>query len=164
VDVESQLKKGSTFRIYIPAGSQQPKPEVATTTPEPVRGGTETILVVEDEEAVREFVVQLLKSSGYQTISAESGAHALEQWAQRRGKIDLLLTDLMMPGNLTGRELGDRLQAEDPSLKILYSSGYSPGMAGKDIAVLKLNNFLPKPYNPSKLLRSLRHCLDGQTN
>ena len=163
-EVESQPGHGSTFRIFVPTCNIKPEADPVPPVPEPMRRGSETILVVEDEESVRDFVVQLLKSSGYQAIAAESGPQALERWAQHGGKIDLLLTDIMMPGGITGRELGDRLQAQDPALKVIYSSGYSPGMAGKDIALLKLNHFLPKPYSPSKLLKSLRQCLDGQTH
>ena len=95
---------------------------------------------------------------------AESGPQALERWAQNRGKIDLLLTDMVMPGGLSGRQVGERLLAEDPALKVLYSSGYSAGMAGKDVAVPKEKNFLPKPYCPTKLLEILRRCLDGPAN
>jgi two-component system cell cycle sensor histidine kinase/response regulator CckA len=163
-EVESQPGQGSTFRIFMPTCNVEPEVVSVPSITAPVSRGSETILVVEDEEAVREFVVQLLQSSGYQTIAAESAPQALERWAQHRGKIHLLLTDMMMPGGLTGRELGDRLSAQDPALKVIYSSGYSPGMAGKDLALFKLKSFLPKPYDPAKLLKILRHCLDGHAN
>ena len=84
--------------------------------------------------------------------------------AVRVDKIDLLLTDMVMPGGLTGRQVSERLLAEDPALKVIYSSGYSPGMAGKDLALLQNKNFLPKPYCPSKLLETLRKSLDGPAN
>jgi len=164
VEVHSQPGQGTTFRIFIPTGNVEPKPEPAPSAPEPMRCGNETILVVEDETEVRQFIVEVLRAHGYQTIDAESGPQALERWAQNRGKIDLLLTDMVMPGGLTGRQLGERLLAEDPALKVIYSSGYSAGMAGKDAAVLKERTFLPKPYCPTKLLEILRHCLDGATN
>ncbi len=164
VEVHSQPGEGSTFRICLPVRNVEPKPEPAPSAPEPVRRGSETILIVEDEPTVREFIVEVLRSHGYQTIAAESGPQALERWAQNRGKIDLLLTDMVMPGGLTGRQVSERLLAEDPALKVLYSSGYSAGMAGKDVAVLKEKNFLPKPYCPTKLLEILRRCLDGPAN
>jgi two-component system cell cycle sensor histidine kinase/response regulator CckA len=161
VEVQSEPGKGTTFRIFIPICNVKPKHEQALSTPEQASRGTETILVVEDETELREFVVQVLRSHGYQAIAAESGPQALERWAENRGKIDLLLTDIVMPGGLTGRQVGERLLAEDPALKVLYSSGYSVGMAGKDGPIIPNKNFLPKPYCPSKLLETLRQCLDG---
>jgi PAS domain S-box-containing protein len=163
-EVQSRPGEGSTFRIFIPACNVEPKPEIALSAPEPMRGGTETILVVEDEEPLRDFVVQVLQSYGYQILAAKSGPQALERWAQHPGKVHLLLTDMVMPGGLTGREVGERLLAQDPALKVIYSSGYSPGMAGKDLALFQEKNFLPKPYGPAKLLETLRWCLDGPAN
>jgi CheY-like chemotaxis protein len=164
IEVHSQPGEGSTFRIYIPTCNVEPKADPAPAAPEPMRRGSETILVVEDEATVREFVIQVLQSYGYQIIAAESGPQALERWAQHRGKVHLLLTDMVMPGGLSGRQVGERLLAQDPALKVIYSSGYSPGMAGQDVAVLKDKNFLPKPYCPTKLLEVLRQCLDGPAN
>jgi two-component system, cell cycle sensor histidine kinase and response regulator CckA len=164
VEVQSHPGQGSTFRVFLPTcgavASVEPKPSIS----EPMRGGDETILVVEDEEEVRDFVVEVLKSYGYQTIVAKSGNEALEQWSRHKGQIDLLLTDMVMPGGLSGRQLAERLLAEDPALKVVYSSGYSPGLAGGDLAVLQDKTFLPKPYRPAKLLEMLRQCLDGSVN
>jgi DNA-binding NtrC family response regulator len=84
----------------------------------------------------------------------------LECWEEHRGKIHLLLTDMIMPGGLTGRELSERLLMRNPALKVIYSSGYSPGMAGKALTVLRGKNFLPKPYCADKLLKKLREFLD----
>jgi two-component system cell cycle sensor histidine kinase/response regulator CckA len=160
VEVQSEPGQGTTFRIFIPARKVKAKPESARPTPKPACRGTETILVVEDEAEVRDFVIEVLGSHGYQTIVAESGPQALERWAQNRGKIDLLLTDMVMPGGLSGRQVGERLLADNPALKVVYTSGYGVGMAGKDDTVLKQKNFLPKPYCPATLLETLRHCLD----
>jgi two-component system, cell cycle sensor histidine kinase and response regulator CckA len=164
VEVLSLPGQGSTFRVFIPVSNVEPQEDPVPSALEPMRHGSETILVVEDEEVVRDFIVEVLRSHGYQTIAAESGPQALERWAQHRSKIHLLLTDMVMPGGLTGREVGERLLAQDPALKIIYSSGYSPGMAGRDVAVLKEKSFLPKPYCPTKLLETLRQCLDGPAN
>jgi CheY-like chemotaxis protein len=161
VEVQSEPGKGTSFRIFIPTSVIKPKHEDALSSSEPASRGTETILVVEDETELREFVVEVLRSHGYQAIAAESGPQALERWAQNRGKIDLVLTDIVMPGGLTGRQVGERLLAEDPALKVLYSSGYSVGTAGKDGLVIPNKNFLPKPYCSTKLLETLRRCLDG---
>jgi DNA-binding NtrC family response regulator len=87
---------------------------------------------------------------------------ALKVWAQHKEEVDLLLTDMVMPEGISGRQLAERLQAEDPALKVIYTSGYSPGMAGKDIALLEGFNFLAKPYPPSRLAHVVRECLDGK--
>jgi len=163
-EVKSQLGVGSTFLIYLPICDAQSNPESTSLTPKPLRRGSETILVVEDEEAVRNFVVHVLEAHGYRTIAAESGPQALDRWQQHRGKINLMITDMMMPGDMTGRQLGERLTAQDPDLKVVYSSGYSPGMNGKDITVFQSKYFLPKPYTSAKLLEILGQCLDGQAN
>ena len=160
VEIQSQPGQGSCFRIFIPVCTVEIKTDPVVPTPKPMRRGSETILVVEDEASVRDVVVEVLRSHGYQTLVADSGSQALERWKQHDGKIHLLLTDLVMPGGLTGREVGERLLAEDPALKVIYSSGYSPGLAGKDIPLLQGKTFLPKPYRASKLLEKLRECLD----
>jgi PAS domain S-box-containing protein len=156
VEVQSQPDHGSCFRIFLPVCIVEPQPELITPGPELMRRGSETILVVEDEPAVRDVVVKLLSSHGYQTLVADSGPKALERWAQHRGKIHLLLTDMVLPGGLTGREVSHRLLAQDPTLKVIYSSGYSPCLAG----TAQDQTFLPKPYRASQLLNKLRECLD----
>jgi CheY-like chemotaxis protein len=124
--------------------------------------GSETILVVEDEPALRELVVNVLELCGYRIRQARTGVEALRVWERHKDEIDLLLTDMVMPEGMSGRQLAERLQAEDPSLKVIYTSGYSPGMAGKDIALLEGFNFLAKPYPPSRLAQVVRECLDGK--
>jgi len=119
--------------------------------------------VAEDEAEVRDFVVKVLSAHGYETLAADSGPQALERWTGHRGKIHLLLTDMVMPGGLTGRELGKRLVALDPALKVVYSSGYSPGQEAKDAAALQREMFLSKPYRASELLEKVRECLDCET-
>ncbi len=162
VDVQSQPGQGSIFQVFIPTCAAESKTDAIPEKREPLRRGNETILVVEDETAVRDFVVELLQTHGYQTIEAESGPQALERWTQHCGKIHLLLTDIMMPGGLTGREVGEQLLAQDPTLKVIYSSGYSPGMADKAPTLLRGRNFLPKPYSADKLLNKLREFLDDK--
>jgi len=160
VEVQSQPGHGSTFKVFIPVSEKRPAALPTPLNTAPLQGGHESILVVEDEEDVRDFVVQVLKSHGYSVLPAVSGVQALELWTQRKGDIDLLLTDLVMPGGLLGRELAERLTADDPRLAVIYTSGYSPGMTGEDLAVLQGHNFLPKPYRPAKLLDLVRECLD----
>lgn len=160
IEVESQLGAGTTFRIYLPSSIPTAQPAPATPA-QKVKGGHETILVVEDEDPLRELVTEILKLYGYQVISAESGVHALKLWPEHKNEIDLLLTDMVMPLGVSGRELAERLQADAPGLKVIYTSGYSPGMAGKDLALLEGFNFLAKPYPPARLAEVVRECLDG---
>jgi two-component system cell cycle sensor histidine kinase/response regulator CckA len=159
--VTSQPAKGATFRVYFPASH-----EVAEKT-EPVidtamLSGRETILVAEDEDALREMVAQILRIQGYTVLEAASGAHALDVWEQAGRPVDLLLTDMVMPGGIMGRELAERLQGLSPQLKVIYTSGYSPGMAGRDISLLEGRNFLAKPYSICKLAQVVRECLDNK--
>jgi two-component system cell cycle sensor histidine kinase/response regulator CckA len=166
--VDSVLDVGSIFTIFFPraanlaeAVAPPPKPPQLAAK-EAMARGNETILVVEDEPALRELVVNILELCGYRTYQAETGVAALPVWEKHKDEIDLLLTDMVMPEGMSGRQLAERLQAEDPGLKVIYTSGYSPGMAGKDIALLEGFNFLAKPYPPSRLALVVRECLDGR--
>jgi PAS domain S-box-containing protein len=160
VEVQSQVGKGTTFRVFLPACKTAASESAAAAESQPAKGGNERILVVEDEDQVRDYVVQLLKSAGYTVLSAPTGAAALDEFGPRAQDIDLVITDMVMPGNVSGRELAGRLLVEKPSLKVIYTSGYSPGMAGKDLALLEGRNFLAKPYTPDMLLHLVRHALD----
>ena len=160
VEVESKLNKGTTFRIYFPSTQHSPD-KVESVTDAPLRNGWETVLVAEDEEALRQVVVQVLKLHGYTVLEAASGRDALEIWEQAGRPVDLLLTDMVMPGGVMGSELAERLTRQCPSLKVIYTSGYSPGMAGKDASLLEGRNFLPKPYSIAQLARFVRECLDA---
>jgi PAS domain S-box-containing protein len=162
IEVQSEIGCGTTFHVFIPssgAGSVAPLPAPVTKA---LPGGRETVLVVEDEESVCSFVNRVLKAHGYTVHVAQSGVEALALWPQIKPRPDLLLTDLVMPGGVMGRELAERLLEKDPQLKVIYSSGYSPGMAGKDMKLFEGRNFLPKPYDPRRLLQVVRECLDGE--
>jgi CheY-like chemotaxis protein len=159
LEVESQPNRGTTFHIYFQA-SQQPAEKVVPPVDVVPCHGRETVLVAEDEDSLREMVVNVLRTQGYTVLEAASGPHALEVWEQSSRPVDLLLTDLVMPGGIMGRELADRLCRRCPRLKVIYTSGYSLGMAGKDASLLKRQNFLPKPYSIGKLAQFVRECLD----
>ncbi len=161
IDVESQLNVGTTFNLYYPCAVKTvEKSAKESASGSVVRKGTETILVVEDEPALRDLVVNILTLYGYGVYSAASGPEALQLWNKHRDEIAMLLTDMVMPEGMTGRELAEKLLQDNPKLKVIYTSGYSPGMAGKDIAMLDGFNFLPKPYPPTKLAQLVRECLD----
>jgi CheY-like chemotaxis protein len=160
LEVESQLNQGATFRIYFPPSRQPAETMDPAVDTAPLRG-CETVLVVEDEDVLREMVLEVLSLQGYTVLEASSGPRAIEVWEQANRSIDLLLTDMVMPGGMTGSELAERLSSQQPSLKVIYSSGYSPGMAGKDASALECPNFLPKPYSSDRLAHFVRECLDA---
>jgi CheY-like chemotaxis protein len=161
IEVSSVVEVGTTFKIYFPAAVG--KSDLADSAPqacEPVRGGKETILVVEDEPVLREMVCEILKQYNYRVIEAGSGVEALRVWDEFDGQIDLLLTDMVMPEGMTGRELAVQLKKRKPELKVIYSSGYSPDSNGRDLG----HNdtvFLAKPYLPPQLARTVRQSLDS---
>ncbi|MHB8521283.1 MAG: PAS domain-containing hybrid sensor histidine kinase/response regulator [Limisphaerales bacterium] len=160
IEVASELGRGTLFRIFLPARRHESHPAEPPPDSRTTRGGTETILVVEDELPVRELVREVLRRLGYVILEAESGAKALEVWRQHRHAIDLVLTDMVMPDGMTGRELAGRLQAEQPRLKVIFTSGYSADVLGKDFVLSEGTNFLQKPYPPQRLVQVVRACLD----
>jgi len=117
--------------------------------------------VVEDEALVRELACNVLAGHGYSVLQAESGVKALKVWQASKERIDLLLTDLVMPDCMNGRELAEKLCAERPRLKVLFTSGYSADVVAEDSVRQSGLNFLPKPYHPHKLALAVRDCLDA---
>lgn len=161
VEVTSDLGKGTTFRVYLPASAESADSAEDRPMARAVLGGRETLLVVEDEVAVRELVRGSLASLGYKILQAESGLKALKLWRRNRGKIDLLLTDLIMPGRLNGLELAETLWAERPELKVIFTSGYGAEVVGKGLVLRRGVQYLQKPYGPQKLALTVRDCLDA---
>jgi PAS domain S-box-containing protein len=161
IEVESDVGVGTTFRVYFPAVDASAISASDTTIIQgKVRGGKETILLVEDEPVVRELVREILHTYQYKVVEAESGIDALRVWDQYDGKIDLLLTDMVMPEGLNGRELADQLKKRRPELKVVFSSGYSAESLGREMTDGD-TAFLPKPYLPPQLAQIVRQCLDA---
>lgn len=158
VEVESKPEEGTIFRVYLPTVDAVPVGAESGDQGMPV-GNQETILLVEDEEDVRELVNEILLTLNYKVVVAQSGTEALEMWGEHDGHFDLLLSDVVMPGGMNGWELAQQFRKRNPALKVILSSGYSPE------AIPSLNDesnieFLAKPYPPKDLARLVRNCLD----
>ena len=162
IELDSHLGRGTTFRIFIPRVNVEKGPAEKPTTAITVRGGNESILLVEDEKPVRELVARVLERYGYKIFQAETGSEALEIWNQNKRDVKLVLTDLVMPNNMNGRELAEKMWAESPGLKVIFTSGYSADIVGKDFKLEPELNFLQKPYQPQALALTVRRCLDGK--
>ena len=162
VEVESELGKGTTFHIYFPATNEPVVDPEQHDTQFHARKGTETVLVVEDERDLREIVTRTLNLNGYRVFQAVDGQNALQIWAEYKKEIDLVFTDIIMPGGLNGRELAERLWSEKPDLKVIFSSGYGADALGKNFKLDPKLNYLQKPYLPQTLSRIIRRCLDGE--
>jgi two-component system, cell cycle sensor histidine kinase and response regulator CckA len=160
IEVESRPGAGSTFKTFLPVSNKKLKREEKTPAHPQAVGGHETILVVEDEELVREFVSSLLRECGYRVRQAGNGVEALEIWRQSAAEIDLLLTDVVMPQKISGIELADKLWKEKQDLKVIFTSGYSFELLEEHFQTRADLNFLPKPYAPAKLTELIRVCLD----
>ena len=160
IEVSTKENAGTTFTIFLPPSASR-----AETAAKPrnnvdeLPAGTETVLVVEDEEPLRNLVSEVLRHAGYTVLAAGTGGEALETWARHRHEIDLLLTDMMMPEGMSGRELAEKILAEEPVLRVMFTSGYPLEAIGSDLAKSG-HCFLQKPYSPIALARSVRECLD----
>jgi two-component system, cell cycle sensor histidine kinase and response regulator CckA len=160
VGVESRLGHGTTFRIYLPAVPDICDVPVQAAQPG-LSLGTETILLVEDDALVRELARRALAGHGFRVLACGSGAEALSLAAQHQGPLDLLLTDVVMPG-MNGRDLAVRLAATRPGLRTLFTSGYTDhGIVHQGLLEPGLH-FLPKPYTPQTLAEKVRAVLDGR--
>jgi len=165
IEVKSEVGVGTTFHIYLPVPAAVDEPPAVEAAPDAVthapKGHKERILVVEDEEILRELVKSILEEHDYAVIEAANGVDALKVWEGCNGKVDLLLTDMVMPEGMTGSDLAKQLKLRDPQLKVIYTSGYSAEIMGQD-ADLRDTPFLPKPYASAQLARIVRDCLDGK--
>jgi CheY-like chemotaxis protein len=158
IEVESEIDKGTTFTILFPPTDKPVEKRVETTPATTLKRGTgETILLVEDEPLLRELAHSVLEDAGYKVLEAEHSGEAFKVWENHDNQIDLLLTDMMLPGGMTGRELALQLQQLKPNLKVIYTTGYSMDIVEtKDEEV----SFLQKPYPPEMLMKTVRSCLD----
>ena len=121
-----------------------------------------TIMVVEDEPILRALVRKVLERGGYTVVESSSGLAALELWGRTKPHIDLLLTDMVMPDGISGLQLADKLKAQNPGLKVIFTTGYSAELMGKDFKIKEGVNFLQKPYPPQKLVQTVRNGLASE--
>jgi PAS domain S-box-containing protein len=157
IEVESQEGKGSSFHVLFPALSIDAISANPDAAAAPARGKGETLLLVEDETSLRLALGSILRRFGYHVLEASNGAEAQAEWQTVRGAVDLLVTDMVMPGKMTGLQLIEGLRREKPDLRAIICSGYSsspsiPASVGIDV--------LAKPFETTVLLRTVRRCLD----
>lgn len=160
IQLQSSVGKGSTFTVFLPAHSASLKPVQQPSERVVPSGKGETILLVEDEPAVRTIVHTTLERFGYDVVAAASGREALELWPAHAPAVKLLLTDIVMPEGTSGAELAACLRREAPSLRVVYMSGYSPETSQRRLSLPPGTRFLQKPCLPEDLAETVRACLD----
>jgi two-component system cell cycle sensor histidine kinase/response regulator CckA len=160
IDVESEEGQGTTFSIALPLVDDIPVVQQQAPTPiEMIARGAETVLIVEDEEAVRHLLAQGLRNYGFTVMTARDGTEALHLVRERAAKIDLLVTDVVMP-NMSGRDLADRLRTELAGLKVLFMSGYTDDTLLRHGVYEARESFLQKPFVLRTLAAKARETLD----
>ncbi len=161
IRVYSELKEGSIFTVYLPICDKE-EPQFATHLEEPM-GGKEVIMVVDDEESIREFSKELLESYGYRVLLAEDGIQSIETYKKHKHEVSLVILDLMMP-RMGGREAFQYLKKLNPKVKALLSTGFSQNAKGQEITEAGIAGFIQKPYHGKDLLHMVRQTLDNGAN
>jgi CheY-like chemotaxis protein len=162
INVRSRPNNGTTFEIFLPALPKNSTIDKPSSKEADIRGGTETLLVVEDEPALRKLLVAGLMKKGYQVLEYSSGAEAWQHCSKQLGKIHLLVTDIVMPGGMNGHELAQRMQSRHPKLKVIFTSGYDPEQGELSPKLVEGVNFLAKPFSLPDLSRCVRTILDSK--
>ncbi len=159
IEVYSEVGIGTTFKIYLPRVEEEASPSEKDDRPQYMRGGSETVLVVEDEDIVRNLCVQILERLGYKVLKARNGAEAIALAHSYADRIDLLLTDVVMPG-MNGAEMARQLVMHHPERKVLFTSGYTDDAIVRHGILKEGVSFIGKPYTPSALAKKVRGVLD----
>jgi CheY-like chemotaxis protein len=158
--VYSEEGRGTTFKIYLPAAVPDPAQSAPASPDAAAERGAETIMIVEDDARVRDLVRLMLESKGYDVLCAGSADEATQLCAERSGDVDLLLTDVIMPG-VNGRVLAERLAASSPAMRILFMSGYSDEAVYRHGELSPNAAFIEKPFTDRTLARKVREVLDA---
>jgi two-component system NtrC family sensor kinase len=159
VDVQSEPNRGTTVQLYFPATTQRVIPFVPAETPNGVTGGTETILVVEDEEPVRRAAQRVLERYGYRVLLAPDGEEGLQVYQENHDNVGLVISDVMMP-KMNGSELYRAVHEDHPASKFLFISGYNAEELKKTVNMDPTVPFLQKPWMPNEFLTRVREVLD----
>ena len=163
IEVRSQFGVGTEFKVYFPCAPLSATRSQRKQFAPCISTGRETILVVEDEEQLRGLAAHVLKWHGYQVIEAEGATQALEIWREKAACIDLVLTDIIMRGGMSGPDLCKEMRQTRPQLKVVYTSGYSAGRSGHDVALWSGPTFVAKPYMPDRLVQAVQDCFANRT-
>jgi CheY-like chemotaxis protein len=158
IAVYSELNAGTTFKVYLPSVSNA-EDVVANPSALAAPKGNETILLVEDEDAVRNLAKQILKTCGYHVLSAANGSDAIQQSQSHPGPIHILISDVVMP-HMGGRELAERIIGMRPECKLLFLSGYTNDAVIRHGVLDAEYAFLQKPFTPALLAQKVRHVLN----
>jgi CheY-like chemotaxis protein len=161
IEVSSEVGRGATFRIYLPrAAEATPAAQLPSESLERPTG-TETILLAEDEEAVRRLASRILQLSGYTVLEARNGVEAVAVAREHQSPIHILVTDLVMP-RMSGRQLATLMTQARPGLRVLLMSGYTEQAVLRPDVLEPRVAFLQKPFTPTELVRKVREVLDGR--
>jgi PAS domain S-box-containing protein len=160
IEVFSEVNRGTMFRVHLPAVELDTPAAVSAPEAPPIRGGTECVLMVEDDQALLHVAQLTLEHHGYRVFTAVTAVQALETWKAQRDSIELLLTDLVLPGGLSGQELADLLVREKPMLKVIHTSGYNDEVITRRLREAANSTFLRKPYSARQLAEVVRTSLD----
>jgi two-component system, cell cycle sensor histidine kinase and response regulator CckA len=160
--VYSEPGRGATFKVYLPIAEQDAKPLDAVTDVYPsLQGGAETILLVEDDDTVRDLTGEILRGYGYTVLEANDGNEALKMCSGHEGTVHILVTDVVMPG-INGRELAQKMESLRPAMKVLYISGYTDNAIVHHGVLDAGTAFLQKPFTPEALARKVREVIDSR--
>ncbi len=160
IEVVSEYGHGAEFKIFLPESQERISPPKPQSGEAESPRGRETILVVEDEPLLRKLMQIILEDSGYSVLASDSGRQGLELWEHCRGKIDLVLTDMILADGMTGKELAGQLKIKKPDLKVIYTSGYGIEQINVAAAMEGDTYFLQKPFQRRELTTMIRDCLD----
>jgi CheY-like chemotaxis protein len=160
VAIDSEPGRGTTFRLYLPTVTLPVAAHPHSASDAPAAAGTETVMVVEDDDAVRHYTEAVLRAAGYDVLTAANGSEALDLARTTPHPVHLLMSDVVMPV-LGGHALAEQFRAVHPEARVLFTSGYTPEAVSRRGVAIPASQFIQKPYAPAALCRKIRSVLDG---